>query len=75
MARMNIEISAGVAWRLTLAVSDDRRYRDLAALATYLLVGPRRPCAAGRGQLAGPACLGEDDCGKGDGSRRRKAED
>ena len=26
MARMNIEISAGVAWWLTLAGSDDRRY-------------------------------------------------
>jgi len=39
---MNIEISAGVAWWLTLAGSDDRRYWDLVARAlAYLPVGPK----------------------------------
>ena len=42
MARMNIEISAGVAWWLTLARSDERRYWDLVARAlAYLPAGPR----------------------------------
>ena len=34
MARRNIEISAGVAWWLTLAGSDCRRYEDLVARAS-----------------------------------------
>jgi hypothetical protein len=42
MARMNIEISAGVAWWLTLTGSDGRRYSDLVARAlAYLPTGPK----------------------------------
>jgi hypothetical protein len=42
MARMDIEISAAVAWWLTLAGSDDRRHWDLVARAqAYLPTGPK----------------------------------
>ena len=37
MARMNIEISAGVAWWLTLAGSDGRRYEDRRRLTFFPL--------------------------------------
>ncbi|MFZ1932243.1 MAG: hypothetical protein WCB27_22030, partial [Thermoguttaceae bacterium] len=52
MARMNIEISAGVAWWLTLASSDGRRYEDLVARAlTYLPTG-RKTVSALLGESA-----------------------
>jgi hypothetical protein len=52
MARMNIEISAAVAWWLTLAGSDDRRYQDLVARAlTYLPVGPKTVRALPNGDV------------------------
>jgi len=52
MARMNIEISAGVAWWLTLAGSDDRRYLDLVARAlTYLPAGPKAVSASQDGDI------------------------
>jgi len=42
MARMNIEISAGIAWWLTLCGSDERRYWDLVHRAlAYLPTGPK----------------------------------
>jgi hypothetical protein len=42
MARMNIEISAALAWWLTLRGSDDRRYDDLVHRAlAYLPTGPK----------------------------------
>lgn len=42
MARMNIEISAGIAWWLTLCGSDERRYWDLVHRAlAYLPMGPK----------------------------------
>ena len=52
MARMNIEISAGVAWWLTLAGSDDRRYWDLVPRAlTYLPTGPKTVSALQGGDI------------------------
>ena len=52
MARMNIEISAGVAWWLTLAGSDDRRYWDLVARAlAYLPTGPKAVSALQGGDM------------------------
>ena len=52
---MNIEISAALAWWLTLRGADESRYDDLVHRAVaYLPTGPRpralrqRPCAAGR---------------------------
>jgi len=52
MARMNIEISAALAWWLALAGSDDRRYWDLVwrALA-YLPTGPKSVCALQGGDI------------------------
>ena len=42
MARMNIEISAALAWWLTLSGSDDRRYSQLVDRAlAYLTTGPK----------------------------------
>jgi hypothetical protein len=42
MARMNIEISAGIAWWLTLRGSDERRHWDLVHRAlAYLPMGPK----------------------------------
>lgn len=42
MARMNIEISAGIAWWLTLRSTDERRYWDLAHRAlAFLPTGPK----------------------------------
>jgi hypothetical protein len=46
MARMNIEISAGVAWWLTLAGSDERRYEDLVARALAYLPTGRKTVSA-----------------------------
>jgi hypothetical protein len=52
MARMNIEISADVAWWLTLADSDDRRYADLVARAlAYLLTGRKTVSAMQAGDM------------------------
>ena len=42
MARMNIEISAGIAWWLTLCGSDERRYWDLGPPRTGLSSDRRR---------------------------------
>ena len=53
MARMNIEISAGVAWWLTLAGSDDRRYEDLVARALAYLPAGRKTVNA---LLGGARC-------------------
>jgi len=42
MARMNVEISAALAWWLGLSGSDDRRYLDLVHRAlAYLPTGPK----------------------------------
>ena len=42
MARMNIEISAALAWWLTLRGEDERRYEDLVTRAlAYLPTGPK----------------------------------
>jgi len=46
MARMAIEISAGVAWWLTLAGSDERRYEDLVARALAYLPTGRKTVSA-----------------------------
>ena len=52
MARMNIEISAGLAWWLALAGSDDRRYEDLVARAlAYLPTGPKAVSALPGGEI------------------------
>jgi hypothetical protein len=52
MARMAIEISAGVAWWLTLAGSDDRRYETLVARAlTYLPTGRKTVSALPSGDV------------------------
>ena len=49
---MNIEISAGVAWWLTLAGSDDRRYEDIVARAlTYLPTGRKTVGALPNGDV------------------------
>jgi hypothetical protein len=55
MARMNIEISAGIAWLLTLRGSDEPRYWDLVHRAlAYLPTGPKtvRPLEGGNLLLA-----------------------
>jgi hypothetical protein len=55
MARMNIEISAALAWWLTLRGADDRRYWDLVHRALeYLPTGPKtvRPLLHGDRLLA-----------------------
>ena len=55
MARINIEISAALAWWLALAGSDDRRYWDLVArVLAYLPTGPKtvRPMPHGDRFLA-----------------------
>ncbi len=60
MARMNIEISAGLAWWLTLAGSDDRRYGDLVARAlTYLPAGPKAVSALQDGDMLLAATMPE----------------
>lgn len=42
MARMNVEISAGIAWWLTLRGTDETRYWDLVhRVLTYLPTGPK----------------------------------
>ena len=52
MARMNIEISAALAWWLALAGSDDRRYWDLVARAlAYLPTGPKAVSALQGGDI------------------------
>jgi hypothetical protein len=52
MARMNIEISAALAWWLALAGSDDRRYWDLVARAlAYLPTGPKAVSALQGGEV------------------------
>jgi hypothetical protein len=52
MARMNIEISAALAWWLTLAGSDDRRYYELVARAlAYLPTGPKAVSAIQGGEI------------------------
>jgi hypothetical protein len=52
MARMNIEISAGLAWWLTLAGSDERRYENLVARAlTYLPTGRKTVSALPNGDV------------------------
>jgi hypothetical protein len=52
MARMNIEISAGVAWWLTLAGSDGRRYENLVTRAlTYLPTGRKTVSALPSGDV------------------------
>ena len=49
---MAIEISAGVAWWLTLAGSDGRRYEDLVARAlTYLSAGRKTVSALPSGDV------------------------
>lgn len=55
MARMNIEISAGIAWWLRLRGADEPRYRDLVYRAmTHLPIGPKivRPLEDGNMLLA-----------------------
>ena len=55
MARLNIEISAGVAWWLTLRGTDEPRYWDLVHRAlAYLPTGPKtvRPLEGGNMLLA-----------------------
>ena len=60
MARMNIEISAGVAWWLTLAGSDDRRYWDLVARAlSYLPAGRKTVSALQGGDMLLAATMSE----------------
>jgi hypothetical protein len=60
MARMNIEISAGVAWWLTLAGSDDRRYENLVARAlTYLPAGRKTVSAMEGGDMLLAATMPE----------------
>ena len=52
MARMNIEISAALAWWLALSGSDDRRYGDLVARAlAYLPTGPKAVSALPSGDI------------------------
>jgi hypothetical protein len=52
MARMNIEISAALAWWLALAGSDDRRYGELVARAlAYLPTGPKAVSALRGGEV------------------------
>jgi hypothetical protein len=64
MARMNIEISAALAWWLALAGSDDRRYWELVARAlAYLATGPKAVSALQGGDILS----GFHDAG--DGSR------
>ena len=57
MARMNIEISAGIAWWLALGGCDQRRYWDLVHRAlTHLPTGPKTVRALeGCGRLSGCA--------------------
>jgi len=57
MARMNIEISAGIAWWLALGGCDQRRYWDLVHRAlAYLPTGPKTVRAlVGCGRLSGCA--------------------
>jgi len=51
MARMNIEISAALAWWLDLSGSDDRRYWDLVTRAlAYLPTGPKAVSALQGGE-------------------------
>ena len=55
MARMNIEVSAGIAWWLTLRGADEPRYWDLVHRAlAYLSTGPQtvRPLEGGDMLLA-----------------------
>ena len=52
MARMNIEISAALAWWLTLSGSDDRRYSQLVDRAlAYLPTGPKAVSALQSGDI------------------------
>ena len=52
MARMNIEISAALAWWLALSGSDDRRYWDLVARAlAHLPTGPKAVSALRGGEI------------------------
>ena len=52
MARMNIEISAGLAWWLTLTGSDDRCYWDIVTRAlTYLPAGRKTVSALQGGDM------------------------
>jgi hypothetical protein len=52
MARMNIEISAALAWWLALAGSDDRRYGEFVARAlAYLPTGPKAVSALQGGEV------------------------
>ncbi len=52
MARMNIEISAALAWWLTLSGSDDRRYSQLVDRAlAYLTTGPKAVSALQSGDI------------------------
>jgi len=57
MARMNIEISAGIGWWLSLGGRDQRRYWDLVHRAlAYLPTGPKTVrTLAGCGRLSGCA--------------------
>jgi len=55
MARLNVEISAAIAWWINLSGFDERRYWNLVHRAlAYLSTGPKtvRPLEAGRGLLA-----------------------
>ncbi len=55
MARLNVEISAGIAWWIRLSGSDEPRYWDLVHRAlAYLSTGPKsvRPLEAANGLLA-----------------------
>ena len=55
MARLNVEISAGIAWWISLSGSDEQRYWDLVHRAlAYLSTGPKtvRPLEAANGLLA-----------------------
>lgn len=55
MARLNVEISSGIAWWINLSGSDEQRYWDLVHRALgYLSTGPKtvRPLEAANGLLA-----------------------